>query len=187
MKLTITSKELKAMIFKEFGHDIDVDIEIEGYTRVRTTDMKPIPLLHDTLGFPGEDDPNYARNLPEFPRRTTTVDKDGFVTDIKDEVLAQKSKAEIKNKWRSNLNNHPDYTDYENTVLDFATSPEHKRQVPFFGAGTIACCKTRYQKMIDKLGISDSVKFSRLNSLPYLVKIEGNVNMAEELKKGINE
>ena len=96
-------------------------------------------------------------------------------------------KAKIRRDNRANLNSHPDYTDYENTVLDFATSSEHKRRVPFFGAGTIECCKARYQKMIDKLNIKDSVKFSRLNSLPYLVKIEGNVNMAEELKKGINE
>ena len=183
MKLTITRNELKAMIFKEFGRDIDVDIEIEGYTRVRTIDMKPIPLLHDTLGFPGEDDPNYARNLPDLPRRTTTIDKNGFVTDIKDE----KPKASVKNKWGGNLNNHPDYTDYENTVLDFATSSEHKRQVPFFGAETIQCCKARYKKMIDKLGVKESIKFSRINSLPYLVKIEGEKSMNDILNEGVNK
>lgn len=111
-----------------------------------------------------------------------------YVLNEKQEKEPEKpKKAEIKNKWAGNLNSRPDYTDYENTVLDFATSNEHKRQVPFFGAGTIDCCKARYQKIIDKLKVKDSVKFSRINCLPYLVKIEGSQSMNDILNEGVNK
>lgn len=127
-------------------------------------------------------------DLRQFVLKEANINISQALIDI-DIVKEEKEpkKAEIKNKRCSNLKNHPDYTDYENTVLDFATSSEHKRQVPFFGAGTIECCKARYQKMIDKLGIKDSVKFSRLNFLPYLVKIEGEKSMGDILNEGINK
>lgn len=177
MKLTITREDLRQFVLKETNIDIGtspIDIEIEGYKQMegRYKWQETTEKLHDTLGYHEGD-------------RKIITDKEGRVLDIVKEEKRPK-KAGIKNKWLGNLKNHPDYTDYENTVLDFATSSEHKRQVPFFGAGTIQCCKARYQKMIDKLGIKDSVKFSRINNLPYLVKIEGNIDMSEELKKGIN-
>lgn len=119
--------------------------------------------------------------------RTVITDNEGRVLDIvKEEEEKEPEKAKIKDN-RANLKNHPDYTDYENTVLDFATSPEHKRQVPFFGASTIDCAKERYRKIIKKLGVSDSVKFSRINYLPYLVKIEGEETMNDILNEGVNK
>lgn len=186
MKLTITREDLRQFVLQETNIDIGqtpIDIEIEGYFRCLSTGdviAKSDPIMK-TARFINEN--SIYGVSPDLPRRTTTVDKNGFVTGIKDE----KPKASINNKkWSDNLKGKPDYTDYENTVLDFATSNEHKRQVPFFGAGTISCVKERYRKIIKKLGVSDSVKFSRINNLPYLVKIEGTTDMAEELKKGIN-
>jgi hypothetical protein len=117
--------------------------------------------------------------------RKVITDNEGRVLDI---VKEEKEPEKPKTKDMSaNLKNHPDYTDYENTVLDFATSPEHKRQVPFFGAETIECCKARYQKMITKLNVKESVKFSRINSLPYLVKREGQESMNDVLNEGVNK
>lgn len=117
--------------------------------------------------------------------RTVITDKEGRVLDIvKEEEEPEKPKTK---DMRANLKSHPDYTDYEDTVLDFATSPEHKRQVPFFGAETIHCCKARYQKMIAKLGLTTSVKFSRIDSLPYLVKREGDETMSDILNEGVNK
>ena len=190
MKLTITREDLRQFVLKETNIDIlnaPIDVDIEGYFKDEDYVAKEI-LADAAGGSVNESTSKLVKKLiwPDDEDRKIITDKEGRVLDIVKEEKEPK-KAGIKNKWLGNLNNHPDYTDYENTVLDFATSSEHKRQVPFFGAGTIECCKARYQKMIDKLNIKDNVKFSRLNSLPYLVKIEGNVNMAEELKKGINE
>ena len=189
MKLTITREDLRQFVLKETNIDIlktPIDVDIEGY--LKDEDYAAKEILADVAGGSvNESTSKLVKKLiwPDDERKVIT-DKEGRVLDIVKEEKGPK-KAKIRRNNRANLNNHPDYTDYENTVLDFATSSEHKRQVPFFGAGTIECCKARYQKMIDKLNIKDNVKFSRLNSLPYLVKIEGNVNMAEELKKGINE
>ena len=206
MKLTITREDLRQFVLKEANIDISqapIDIDIEGYKQMtgRYKWQGKTENLHDTLGFPGEDDPNWARNLPPAilpplmpstspsENRKVITDNEGRVLDIvKEEKEPEKpKKVEIKNKWRGNLKSHPDYTDYENTVLDFATSSEHKRQVPFFGAETIHCCKARYKKMIDKLGVKESVKFSRINSLPYLVKIEGEKSMNDILNEGVNK
>lgn len=191
MKLTITRKDLRQFILQETNIDIaqvPLDIDIEGYKQMtgRYKWQETTGKLHDTLGFPGEDDPNWARDIPSAEDRTVITDKEGRVLDIVKEEKELK-KAKVKNKWGGNLKSHPDYTDYENTVLDFATSPEHKRQVPFFGAETIHCCKARYQKMIDKLNVKDSVKFSRINSLPYLVKIESSQSMNDVLNEGVNK
>lgn len=189
MKLTITREDLRQFVLKETNIDIlnaPIDIDIEGY--LKDEDYAAKEILADVAGGSvNESTSKLVKKLiwPDDDRKIIT-DKEGRVLDIVKEEREPK-KAEIKNKWRSNLNNHPDYTDYESTVLDFATSTEHKRQVPFFGAGTIACCKARYQKMIDKLGISDSVKFSRINNLPYLVKIEGEKSMGDILNEGINK
>ena len=191
MKLTITREDLRQFVLREANIDIGsspIDIDIEGYKQMtgRYKWQETTEKLHDTLGFSGEDDPNWARNLPPAEDRKVITDKEGRVLDIVKEEKEPK-KAKVKNKWGGNLSSHPDYTDYENTVLDFATSPEHKRQVPFFGAETIHCCKARYQKMIDKLNVKESVKFSRINSLPYLVKREGQESMNDILNEGVNK
>lgn len=190
MKLTITREDLRQFVLKEANIDITqvpLDIDIEGYKQMtgRYKWQEATEKLHDTLGFPGEDDPNWARNIPSNEDREVITDKEGRVLDI---VKEEKEPEQAKTKDMSaNLKNHPDYTDYENTVLDFATSPEHKRQVPFFGAETIHCCKARYQKMIDKLNVKDKVKFSRIDSLPYLVKREGAESMNDILNEGVNK
>lgn len=191
MKLTITREDLRQFVLKEANIDISqvpIDIDIEGYKQMtgRYKWQETTEKLHDTLGFQGENDPVpdkiygiAARPSQDLPKRTTTVDGNGFVTDIKEEKPKRAAIRDI-------LKSHHDYTDYENTVLDFATSSEHKRQVPFFGDITISCAKERYGKIIKKLGVSDSVKFSRIDSLPYLVKIEGQESMNDILNKGVN-
>lgn len=200
MKLTITREDLRQFVLREANIDISqapLDIDIEGYKQMTgrykwqettekdkdsaaTNAMKKLlerVAVNSTYGIMSDED------------RKVITDKEGRVLDIvKDEKEPEKpEKAKVKNKWGGNLSSHPDYTDYENTVLDFATSPEHKRQVPFFGAETIHCCKARYQKMIDKLNVKDSVKFSRINSLPYLVKIESSQSMNDILNEGVNK
>ena len=185
MKLTITREDLRQFVLKEANIDISqapIDIDIEGYKQMEgrykwqeTTDKELKEVLQNTSSC-----------TPRCADGKIITDKEGRVLDIVTEEKEPK-KAKVKNKWGGNLSSHPDYTDYENTVLDFATSSEHKRQVPFFGAGTIECCKARYQKIIDKLKVKDSVKFSRINRLPYLVKIEGSQSMSDILNEGVNK
>ena len=188
MKLTITREDLRQFVLREANIDISqapIDIDIEGYKQMtgrykwqETTDKELKEILQNTSSC-----------TPRCADGKIITDKEGRVLDIVKEEKDEKEpkKAKIKNKWGGNLSSHPDYTDYENTVLDFATSSEHKRQVPFFGAETIQCCKARYQKMIGKLGVKESVKFSRINSLPYLVKIEGTGTMNDVLNEGVNK
>ena len=194
MKLTITREDLRQFVLKEANIDIGsspIDIDIEGYKQMEgrykwqeTTDKELKEVLRNTSSCT----PRCVggKDIDAEADRKVITDKERRVLDIVKEEKEPK-KAKIKNKWAGNLDHHPDYTDYENTVLDFATSNEHKRQVPFFGAETIQCCKARYQKMISKLGVKENVKFSRLNSLPYLVKIEGQESMNDILNKGVNE
>jgi hypothetical protein len=194
MKLTITREDLRQFVLREANIDISqtpIDIDIEGYKQItgrykwqETTDAELKEILRNASSSTqrcagGKDIDSVAAD------RKIITDKEGRVLDI---VKEEKEPEQAKNKDMSaNLKNHPDYTDYENTVLDFATSPEHKRQVPFFGAETIECCKARYQKMITKLNVKDSVKFSRIDSLPYLVKREGQESMNDVLNEGVNK
>jgi hypothetical protein len=195
MKLTITREDLRQFVLRESNIDIGqtpIDIDIEGYKQMEgrykwqeTTDKELKEILRNTSSCTqrcagGKDIDSVAAD------RKIITDNEGRVLDIVKEEKEPK-KAKVKNKWGGNLKSHPDYTDYENTVLDFATSPEHKRQVPFFGAETIQCCKARYQKMITRLGVKESVKFSRINSLPYLVKREGQESMNDILNEGVNK
>lgn len=194
MKLTITREDLRQFVLKEANIDIGqtpIDIDIEGYKQMtghykwqettETTDK-------DSLVKEMFTDVDGKVVIGDTVDRKVITDKEGMVLDIVKEEKEPK-KAKIKDNRannRANLKSHPDYTDYENTVLDFATSTEHKRQVPFFGAETISCVKERYRKVIRELGVSDSVKFSRINYLPYLVKIEGQESMNDILNKGVN-
>jgi hypothetical protein len=194
MKLTITREDLRQFVLREANIDITkapIDIDIEGYKQMtgrykwqETTDAELKEILRNTSSSTqrcagGKDMDSVAAD------RKIITDNEGRVLDI---VKEEKEPEKPKTKDMSaNLKNHPDYTDYENTVLDFATSPEHKRQVPFFGAETIQCCKARYQKMITKLNVKDSVKFSRIDSLPYLVKREGQESMNDVLNEGVNK
>ena len=200
MKLTITREDLRQFVLKEANIDISqapIDIDIEGYKQMTgrykwqdTTDKDKDSAATYTMNKLLERIAvNSTYGIMSDENRKVITDNEGRVLDIvKEEKEPEKpKKVEIKNKWRGNLKSHPDYTDYENTVLDFATSSEHKRQVPFFGAETIHCCKARYKKMIDKLGVKESVKFSRINSLPYLVKIEGEKSMNDILNEGVNK
>ena len=202
MKLTITREDLRQFVLKEANIDITqapIDIDIEGYKQMEgrykwqeiTDDSAAKEIIAKVAGGSVNDSTSelVKKLIYGDEDRKVVTDNEGRVLDIvKEEKEPEKpKKARIKNKWAGNLNSHPDYTDYENTVLDFATSPEHKRQVPFHGAGTIDCVKERYKKVIKKLGVSDSVKFSRLNSLPYLVKIEGNESMNDVLNEGVNK
>ena len=41
--------------------------------------------------------------------------------------------------------------------------------------------------MINKIGVKDRVKFSCIDSLPYLVKIEGKESMNDILNEGVNK
>lgn len=187
MKLTITREDLRQFVLREANIDISqapIDIEIEGYKQIEgrykwqdtteTTDK-------DSLVKEMFTDVDGTVVIGDTVDRKVITDSEGRVLDI---VKVEEPK---KAKLRDNLKSHPDYTDYENTVLDFATSSEHKRQVPFFGAETISCVKERYRKVIRELGVSDSVKFSRMNSLPYLVKIEGEESMNDILNEGVNQ
>lgn len=195
MKLTITRKDLRQFVLMETNIDIGsspIEIEIEGYKQMEgrykwqeTTDKELKEILRNTSSCTQRCSGGKDIDSVSADRKVIT-DKEGRVLDIVKEEKEPK-KAKVKNKWGGNLSSHPDYTDYENTVLDFATSNEHKRQVPFFGAETIQCCKARYKKMIDKLNVKESVKFSRINSLPYLVKIESSQSMNDILNEGVNK
>lgn len=187
MKLTITREDLRQFVLKEANIDISqvpLDIDIEGYKQMtgrykwqettETTDKNSLVKEMFT-------DVDRTVVIGDAVDRKVITDKEGRILDI-----VKEEKEPKKAKLRDNLKSHPDYTDYENTVLDFATSTEHKRQVPFFGAETISCVKERYRKVIRELGVSDSVKFSRINYLPYLVKIEGEESMNDILNEGVN-
>jgi hypothetical protein len=206
MKLTITREDLRQFVLREANIDIGqtpIDIDIEGYKQMEgrykwqeTTGRELKEIICDKLA--GKDEDSISKEtiaklalnsiygiVNSDEDRKVITDKEGRVLDI---VKEEEEPEKPKNKDMSaNLKNHPDYTDYENTVLDFATSSEHKRQVPFFGAETIECCKARYQKMITKLNVKDSVKFSRIDSLPYLVKREGQESMNDVLNEGVNK
>ncbi len=204
MKLTITREDLRQFVLKEANIDISqvpLDIDIEGYKQMEgrykwqeMTGRELKEIVCDKLAGKDEVSRETIAKLAlnsiygVASDEKVITDKEGRVLDIVKEEKEEKEpeKPKIKDN-RANLKSHPDYTDYENTVLDFATSPEHKRQVPFFGAETIHCCKARYQKMIDKLNVKDSVKFSRIDSLPYLVKIESSQSMNDVLNEGVNK
>jgi predicted CopG family antitoxin len=198
MKLTITREDLRQFVLKEANIDISqapIDIDIEGYKQITgrykwqetTDDSVAKEIIAKVAGGSVNDSTSdlVKKLIWRDEDRKIITDNEGRVLDI---VKEEKEPEKPKTKDMSaNLKNHPDYTDYENTVLDFATSPEHKRQVPFFGAETIECCKARYQKMITKLNVKDSVKFSRIDSLPYLVKREGQESMNDVLNEGVNK
>jgi predicted CopG family antitoxin len=198
MKLTITREDLRQFVLREANIDIGqtpIDIDIEGYQQMEgrykwqetTDDSVAKEIIAKVAGGSVNDSTSdlVKKLIWRDEDRKIITDNEGRVLDI---VKEEKEPEKPKTKDMSaNLKNHPDYTDYENTVLDFATSSEHKRQVPFFGAETIECCKARYQKMITKLNVKDSVKFSRIDSLPYLVKREGQESMNDVLNEGVNK
>lgn len=191
MKLTITREDLRQFVLKEANIDISqvpLDIDIEGYKQMEGRYKWQETTENVTGGSVYDSNREYAKKLIYGDRdRAVITDNEGRVLDIvKEEEEKEPEKLKTRDN-RANLKNHPDYTDYENTVLDFATSTEHKRQVPFFGASTIDCAKERYRKIIKKLGVEDSVKFSRINYLPYLVKIEGKETMNDVLNEGVNK
>lgn len=180
MKITITRKDLRDFILQEANIDISsspIEIEIEGYQKIsnKFSSANASKLLHEISESGAKD---IFFDLDKGNNCTVITDKEGRVLDIvKDEKKDPVKKKRGGNE--ANLKHRPDYSDYENTILDFATSPEHKRKVPYFGAGTLSCVKERYRKIIKKLELTDMVKFSRIDSQPYLVKVEEGLKHEE--------
>ena len=184
MKITITRKDLRDFILQEANIDISsspIEIEIEGYQKISnefsSANTSKLSKLVHAISESGVAK-DICFGLDKGNNRTVITDKEGRVLDIvKDEKKDSVKKKRGGNG--ANLKHRPDYSDYENTILDFATSPEHKRKVPYFGAGTLSCVKERYNRTIKKLELRDMVKFSRIDSQPYLVKVEEGLKHEE--------
>ena len=189
MKFAVTREDLRRMIQKEAGIDINVltvDLEIEGYVKAKDYKLKA------QLGGVG------SENSYEAPHRTVTVtDGNMNVIEIRHEDEAVKKPSEnvtkeeprkkrkyMKRKRKGPKNQYVgpvDYESYEHEVMDFATSQEDKREVPAFGL-TIPCIKERYKKIIRNLQLTDMVRFSQIDCRPYLVRIQMDSVNSEEPK-----
>ena len=189
MKFAVTREDLRRMIQKEAGIDINaltVDLEIEGYVKAKDYRLKA------QLGGVGSED-----TIPELPKRTTITDGNMNVIDIVDETgksikssiptlkeEPRKKRKYTKRKRRGSKNQYGgpvDYESYEHEVMDFATSQEDKREVPAFGLA-ITCVKERYKKIIRDLQLTDMVRFSQIDWRPYLVRIQMDSVNSEEPK-----
>jgi len=178
MKFAVTREDLRRMIQKEAGIDINVltvDLEIEGYVKAKDYRLKA------QLGGVGSKEP-----APELPKITTITDGNMNVIDIVDEtgksikssMPTLKEEPRKKRKYKKRKRTGPknqyggpvDYKDYEQIVLDFATSSDDKRLVPSFGL-SLTCVKERYKLMIKKLGVNDSVRFGQVDYQPTLFRI----------------
>ena len=164
MKLTVTKEDLRQALLKATGIDINnatVEIELEGY--VKAKDYRLRAALPDRGG--------------ENPGITVTTDSNLNVLDLSfKESLPLKSKKhnypkKRKKRDRNTYTGPVDYKEYEQEVLDFATSNEDQREVPSFGL-TLACVKERYKKVIRKTNVGDMIRFSQINSAPHLVRIK---------------
>lgn len=114
----------------------------------------------------------------ENPGITVTTDSNLNVLDLsfkeslprvkpKKHNYPKKRKKSDRNKYTGPV----DYKEYEQEILDFATSNEDQREVPSFGL-TLACVKERYKKVIRKTNVEDMVRFSQINNVPHLVRIK---------------
>lgn len=164
MKLTVTKEDLRQALLKATGIDINnatVEIELEGY--VKAKDYRLRAALPDRGG--------------ENPGITVTTDSNLNVLDLSfKESLPLKSKKhnypkKRKKRDRNTYTGPVDYKEYEQEVLDFATSNEDQREVPSFGL-TLACVKERYKTVIRKTNVGDMIRFSQINSAPHLVRIK---------------
>jgi hypothetical protein len=164
MKLTVTKEDLRQALFKATGIDIEsttVEVELEGYVKAKDYRLKAS--LPDRGG--------------ENPGITVTTDSNLNVLDLSfKESLPLKSKKhnypkKRKKRDRNRYTGPVDYKEYEQEILDFATSNEDQREVPSFGL-TLACVKERYKKVIRKTNVEDMVRFSQINNVPHLVRIK---------------
>lgn len=156
MKLTVTKEDLRNVLLQITGLDIDkatVEVEIEGYVKAKDYKLKAV--------------------VPATPPMTVTTDANMNVIGITHEV-PKKSIPRRKGKRKYTYTGPVDYTEYKNEILDFATSNEDKRAVPTFGL-TLACIKERYKKVIKQEGVQDMVRFGRINSEPYLIRVKETV------------
>ena len=164
MKLTVTKEDLRQALLKATGIDINnatVEIELEGYVKAKDYRLKAS--LPDRGG--------------ENPGITVTTDSNLNVLDLSfKESLPLKSKKhnypkKRKKRDRNKFIGPVDYKEYEQEVLDFATSNDDQREVPSFGL-TLACVKERYKKVIRETNVEDMIRFSQINSVPHLVRIK---------------
>ena len=113
----------------------------------------------------------------ENPGITVTTDSNLNVLDLSfKESLPLKSKKHSypkkrKKRDRNRYTGPVDYKEYEQEILDFATSNEDQREVPSFGL-TLACVKERYKKVIRETNVEDMIRFSQINNVPHLVRIK---------------
>ena len=164
MRLTVTREDLRQALLKATGIDINnatVEVELEGYVKAKDYRLKAS--LPDRGG--------------ENPGITVTTDSNLNVLDLSfKESLPLKSKKHNYPKKRKKRDRNKyigpvDYKEYEQEVLDFATSNEDQREVPSFGL-TLACVKERYKTVIRKTNVGDMIRFSQINNIPHLVRIK---------------
>jgi hypothetical protein len=164
MKLTVTKEDLRQALLKATGIDIEsttVEVELEGYVKAKDYRLKAA--LPDRGG--------------ENPGITVTTDSNLNVLDLSfKESLPLKSKKHSypkkrKKRDRNRYTGPVDYKEYEQEILDFATSNEDQREVPSFGL-TLACVKERYKKVIRETNVEDMIRFSQINNAPHLVRIK---------------
>ena len=165
MKLTVTKEDLRQALLKATGIDINnatVEIELEGY--VKAKDYRLRAALPDRGG--------------ENSGITVTTDSNLNVLDLsfKESLPRVKPKKHNypKKRKKSDRNRYTgpvDYKEYEQEILDFATSNEDQREVPSFGL-TLACVKERYKKVIRETNVEDMIRFSQINNVPHLVRIK---------------
>lgn len=164
MKLTVTKEDLRQALLKATGIDIEsttVEVELEDY--VKAKDYRLRAALPDRGG--------------ENPGITVTTDSNLNVLDLSfKESLPLKSKKHSypkkrKKRDRNRYTGPVDYKEYEQEILDFATSNEDQREVPSFGL-TLACVKERYKKVIRETNVEDMIRFSQINNVPHLVRIK---------------
>lgn len=164
MKLTVTKEDLRQALLKATGIDIEsttIEVELEGY--VKAKDYRLRAALPDRGG--------------EDPGITVTADSNLNVLDLSfKESLPLKPKKhnypkKRKKRDRNRYTGPVDYKEYEQEVLDFATSNEDQREVPSFGL-TLACVKQRYKKVIRKTNVEDMIRFGQIDSVPHLIRIK---------------
>lgn len=170
MKLTVTKEDLRQALLKATGIDIEsttIEVELEGY--VKAKDYR----LRATLPDRGGEDPGI----------TVKTDSSMNVLDLsfKESLPPRPNKHTISKKRttpnRNRYTGHVDYSEYEQEVLDFATSNEDQRELPTFGL-TLPCLKERYKKVILKAHVEDMVRFGQIDRAPYLIRIREENNEA---------
>lgn len=158
MRLTVTKEDLRQALLTATGIDIEntkIEVELEGYVRAK--------------------DYRLVAKLPEEPardNRTVVTDKSmGVLSILPDNNKFENTEREIKaKKDNTNLKSIFDKSPYREAVLDFATSNESSRILPYEPNITYSCLKERYKSAIRYHKVGDDVKFVYTGGKPYLVK-----------------